>query len=329
MLILAKSVLSIMIGFLASLFLGVIIVPILRKKHIEQRVSVYLEDAHKKKDGTPTMGGIIFILGAFISILALLLLNKIEFSPNLFIVLFVFVSYALIGFLDDYLSIKRGSNLGLTAIQKIILQTIVAIVFFYIYMNSGHDPVLEIYTLNIKINMGWFFGIFILFVLLGGSNAVNLTDGLDGLAAGLSLIAFLAMGIISWGSGWVDGYGDIAIFCFVIVGSLLAFLVFNSYPAKVFMGDTGSMALGGAVVAFATLTNSPLLIVIVGFIYLAEALSVMIQVTYFKLTNGKRIFKMAPLHHHFEQCGWPETRVVFIFWIATVVLCWIGVLAVF
>ena len=152
MLILAKSVLSIMIGFLASLFLGVIIVPILRKKHIEQRVSVYLEDAHKKKDGTPTMGGIIFILGAFISILALLLLNKIEFSPNLFIVLFVFVSYALIGFLDDYLSIKRGSNLGLTAIQKIILQTIVAIVFFYIYMNSGHDPVLEIYTLNIKIN---------------------------------------------------------------------------------------------------------------------------------------------------------------------------------
>lgn len=319
MLILAKSVLSIMIGFLASLFLGVIIVPILRKKHIEQRVSVYLEDAHKKKDGTPTMGGIIFILGAFISILALLLLNKIEFSPNLVIVLFVFVSYALIGFLDDYLSIKRGSNLGLTAIQKIILQTIVAIVFFYIYMNSGHDPVLEIYTLNIKINMGWFFGIFILFVLLGGSNAVNLTDGLDGLAAGLSLIAFLAMGIISWGSGWVDGYGDIAIFCFVIVGSLLAFLVFNSYPAKVFMGDTGSLSMGATLATVAIITDHEVTWIVVMGVFIIETLSVIIQTISVKFFN-KKVFLMTPLHHHFEKLGWKENDIVKAFWVVGFIL---------
>ena len=161
--------------------------------------------------------------------------------------------------------------------------------------------------------------------IIGTVNAVNLTDGLDGLASGVTLIVscFFILFAVSISNS------DVAILAAATAGACLGFLGFNAYPAKVFMGDTGSMALGGAVVAFATLTNSPLLIVIVGFIYLAEALSVMIQVTYFKLTNGKRIFKMAPLHHHFEQCGWPETRVVFIFWIATVVLCWIGVLAVF
>ena len=244
-----------MIGFLATLFLGVVIVPILRKKHIGQRVSVYLEDSHKKKDGTPTMGGIIFILGTFISILTLLLLDKMEFTPNLFIVLFVFVSYALIGLLDDYLSIKRDTNVGLTAMQKLFLQLIVAVVFFFIYMKSGNNPVLEIYTLNIKIDMGWFYGFFLLFIMLGGSNAVNLTDGLDGLAGGLSAIAFLTFGIIAWGSGWVDGYQDIAVFCFILVGSLLGFLIFNTYPAKVFMGDTGSLALGATLATVAVLTD--------------------------------------------------------------------------
>lgn len=319
MLILAKAVLSLMIGFLASIVLGVIVVPMLRKSHIQQRVSVYLENAHKKKDGTPTMGGIIFILAAFFSVVALLILNKIEFSMNLFIVLFVFVSYALIGFLDDYLSIKRKTNTGLTAVQKIILQLIVAVIFFYLYINSGHDTALEIYTLNIKIDMGWFFGFFILFVLLGGSNAVNLTDGLDGLAAGLSSIAFLAQGIIAWGSGWVVGYQDIAIFCFVIVGSLLGFLVFNTYPAKVFMGDTGSLALGATLATIAIITDHELTLLAVMGVFIIETLSVILQVIWLRLFKRK-LFLMTPLHHHFEKLGIHERDIVKGFWVVGFIL---------
>lgn len=327
MLILAKSVLSLMIGFLAAIVLGLIIVPILRRMHIAQRVSIYLEESHKKKDGTPTMGGIIFILGAFISILTLLIFNKIEFTSNLFIVIFVFVSYALIGFIDDYLSIKRHDNVGLTAVQKLFLQLLVAVVFFYIYMKSGNEPLLYIYTLNIKLNLGWFYGFFILFVLLGGSNAVNLTDGLDGLAGGLSAIAFLALGIISWGSGWVAGYQDIAVFCFVLVGALLGFLLFNTHPAKVFMGDTGSLFLGGVIVAMALYLKMPLILIVIALIPVFETLSVMIQVAYFKKT-GKRVFKMTPIHHHFELSGWKENKIVVVFSFITLILCIIGLVII-
>ena len=319
MLILAKAILSLMIGFLVSIVLGMIIVPILRKRHIQQRVSVYLEDAHKKKDGTPTMGGIIFIIGAFISILTLLVFNKIEFTPNLFIVLFVFVSYAGIGFLDDYLSIKRNTNTGLTAVQKIFLQLVVALVFFYIFMQSGNEPLLEIYTLNIKLNLGWFYGFFILFVLLAGSNAVNLTDGLDGLAAGLSAIAFLALGIIAWGSGWVAGYQDIAIFCFVIVGSLLGFLLFNTYPAKVFMGDTGSLALGATLSTIAIITDHELTLLAVMGVFIIETLSVILQVIWVRFFH-KKLFLMTPLHHHFEKLGIQEREIVKGFWVVGFVL---------
>ena len=324
MLILAKSVLSLMIGFLASLFLGVIIVPLLRRNNIGQRVSIYLEDAHKKKDGTPTMGGIIFILGAFISIIALLIMNKICFTSNLFIVLFVFVSYALIGFLDDYLSIKKGNNEGLTAVQKLLLQLIVALVFFFIYMKSGNSPTLEIYTLNIKIDMGWLYGFFILFILLGGSNAVNLTDGLDGLAAGLSAIAFLTFGIIAYGSGWVDGYQDIAIFCFIIVGALLGFLIFNSYPAKVFMGDTGSLALGATLATVAILTDHEITLLAVMGVFILETLSVIIQSISVKFFH-KRVFLMTPLHHHFEKLGWKEPDIVKAFWVVGFLLAMAGI----
>ena len=188
---------------------------------------------------------------------------------------------------------------------------------------------------------GWIlFVIITIFVVTAVSNGANLNDGMDGMAAGNSAIIGATLGILAYVSShiefasylnimYIPGSEELVIYICAFIGALIGFLWYNAYPAQVFMGDTGSMALGGAVVAFATLTNSPLIIIIVGFIYLAEALSVMIQVTYFKLTNGKRIFKMAPLHHHFEQCGWPETRVVFVFWIVTVVLCWIGVLAVF
>jgi len=320
MLILAKAVLSVMIGFLASLFLGVILVPLLRKRHIEQRVSVYLSEAHKKKDGTPTMGGLIFILGAFISIITLLLLNKMEFSPNLFILLFVFVGYALIGFLDDFLAIKRGTNEGLTTLQKLFLQIIIAVVFFFIYMKMGNSLNVEIYTLGVNINMGWFYGLFILFILLGGANAVNLTDGLDGLAGGLSAIAFLALGIIAWGSGWVEGYQDIAIFCFVLVGALIGFLLFNVYPAKIIMGDTGSLALGAAMVTVAILTDHELTIIVIMGVFIIETLSVIIQNIWLYLFH-KKAFLMTPLHHHFEKLGWSERDIVKAFWVAGFLLC--------
>ena len=324
MLILAKSVLSLMIGFLVSIVLGVIIVPILRRSHIEQRVSVYLENAHKRKDGTPTMGGIIFIIAAFLSIITLLLFNKMEFTPNLFIVLFVFVSYALIGFLDDYLSIKRKTNIGLTAVQKIFLQLIVALVFFFIYMKTGNEPLLEIYTLNIKLDLGWFYGFFILFVLLGGSNAVNLTDGLDGLAGGLSAIAFLALGIIAWGSGWVAGYEDIAIFCFIIVGSLLGFLLFNTHPAKIFMGDTGSLALGATLATVAIITDHEITLLAVMGVFIIETLSVILQVVWLRVFKRK-LFLMTPLHHHFEKLGIHEREIVKGFWVIGFLLAMAGI----
>ena len=320
MLILAKSVLSLMIGFLSALFIGMILVPILRRMHITQRVSIYLENAHKKKEGTPTMGGIIFILGAFVSIIALLIMNKIELTYNLFIVLFVFVSYALIGFLDDFISIKRRNNIGLTAIQKLFLQLIVALVFFFVYMKSGNEPALEIFTLNIKIDMGWFFGFFLLFVLIGGSNAVNLTDGLDGLAGGLSAIAFLALGIIAWGSDWVTGNEDMAIFCFILVGSLLGFLFYNTYPAKVFMGDTGSLALGSALATIAILTSHEITLIIIAGVFVVETLSSIIQILSIKYRH-KKVFLMTPLHHHFEKLGWAEQDIVKMFYFFGLVLC--------
>ncbi len=324
MLILAKSVLSLMIGFLSALFIGMILVPILRRMHITQRVSIYLENAHKKKEGTPTMGGIIFILGAFVSIIALLIMNKIELTYNLFIVLFVFVSYALIGFLDDFISIKRRNNIGLTAIQKLFLQLIVALVFFFVYMKSGNEPALEIFTLNIKIDMGWFFGFFLLFVLIGGSNAVNLTDGLDGLAGGLSAIAFLALGIIAWGSGWVAGYQDIAIFCFILVGALLGFLMFNTYPAKIIMGDTGSLALGATLATIAIITDHEITLLAVMGVFIIETLSVIIQVLSVKIFK-KRIFLMTPLHHHFEKLGYEERDIVKYFWVVGFLLAMAGI----
>lgn len=324
MLILAKSVLSLMIGFLSALFIGMILVPILRRMHITQRVSIYLENAHKKKEGTPTMGGIIFILGAFVSIIALLIMNKIELTYNLFIVLFVFVSYALIGFLDDFISIKRRNNIGLTAIQKLFLQLIVALVFFFVYMKSGNEPALEIFTLNIKIDMGWFFGFFLLFVLIGGSNAVNLTDGLDGLAGGLSAIAFLALGIIALGSGWVAGYQDIAIFCFILVGALLGFLMFNTYPAKIIMGDTGSLALGATLATIAIITDHEITLLAVMGVFIIETLSVIIQVLSVKIFK-KRIFLMTPLHHHFEKLGYEERDIVKYFWVVGFLLAMAGI----
>ncbi len=319
MLILAKSVLAMMIAFIIAIIFGYFLIPILKKMKANQNLSEYLSEQHKEKAGVPTMGGLIFIIPTILTILVLLLLDKITFSENLFIVLFVFFGYALVGFLDDYLIIKRHNNKGLTQLQKLFGQLIIALVFFYIFINSGHEPVLTISTLGISINLSWFYGIFVLFVLLASSNAVNLTDGLDGLAGGLSLIAFLTFGLIAWGSKNVYGYEDLAIFCFILVGTLLAFLFYNGHPAKIFMGDTGSLCLGATMASIAILTNHELTLIIVAGVFIIETLSSIIQ-TLSVMIRGKKVFLMTPLHHHFEKLGWKETDIVKTFWVVGLIL---------
>lgn len=312
MFVLTKSVLAMMISFILAVLFGIFLIPILKKLKASQRVSVYVSEMHKQKNGTPTMGGLIFIVPVIVTVIILYLLGKINFSYNLLIIVFTFISYSLIGFLDDYLIIKRHNNKGLTEIQKLLLQIIVAIVFFYFFMKGGNEPLLWLRSINLKLELGWLYGLFILFILVSSSNAVNITDGLDGLAGGLSVIAFLTFGIIAWSTGWLEGYDDIAIFCFILIGGILGFLVFNLNPAKVFMGDTGSLSLGATLGAVAIITRYEFLLILIGIVFVLETLSCIIQIIYFKLT-GKRFFPMTPIHHSFEKMGFKETDIVKMF----------------
>ena len=324
MLILAKAVLAFMIGFILSIIFGVVLVPLLKKMNIKQTVSVFL-NKHKEKEGTPTMGGLIFIIPTIISVIILLLWNKLEMTYNLGIVLFVFLAYALIGFIDDYLIIKRHNNIGLSEMQKLMGQIVIALVFFLLFRLGGRDPVLEIYTLGISINLGWFYWLLILLMLVATTNAVNLTDGLDGLAGGLSAIAFLAFGMIAWASLGLEGNEDIGVFCFILVGALIAFCFFNTYPAKVFMGDTGSLALGGTLAAVSIVSSHELTLIIVAGVFVIETLSCILQRVSVRFT-GKRVFLMTPLHHHFEKLGWHELDIVKMFWFFGIVLAAIAIL---
>lgn len=324
MLILAKAALALMVSFIISVIFGFVLIPFLKKINAKQKVSIFLQNKHKKKDGTPTMGGLIFIIPTILSTIILVFMNKIEWTDNLFIIMFVFLAYALLGFIDDYLIIKRHNNDGLTEIQKLIGQTLIAVIFFIIFMKSGRNPVLDIHTLGITIDMGWFYGLFILFVLVASSNAVNITDGLDGLAGGLSTIAFLAFGIISFGSNWIAGNQDVGVFCFILVGSLLGFLVYNTHPAKVFMGDTGSLALGATLASVAILTSHEITLIVVAGVFVFETVCSLIQMVAGRYFN-KRIFLMAPFHHHLEKLGWHETDIVKFFWIIGMVLGMAGV----
>ncbi len=308
------------IGFLIVVILGPIFIPMLAKFKFGQTVRDDGPQTHLQKNGTPTMGGVIMIIAILITGL-----TRAKIDKDLLVGLICITGFGFVGFLDDFIKIKMKRSLGLKAYQKIILQFALALfVSYYQYSASPSATQIMIPFTDYIINLGPLYVPIMMFVIIGTVNAVNLTDGLDGLASGITLIVsiFFMLLAISVGNS------DVAILAAATGGACLGFLGFNSYPAKVFMGDTGSMALGGAVVSFAVLTNSVLLIPIVGGIYFAEAISVIIQVTSFRLT-GKRVFKMAPIHHHFEQCGWPETRVVFVFWIATVVLAWIGIIAVF
>ena len=318
MLILAKAMLALIVGLIISVIFGYFTIPILKKMKVGQKVSVFLENKHKNKEGTPTMGGIIFIIPTLISVLILLLLGKMNFSENLFIVLFVFVAYAILGFIDDFLIIKLKSNKGLTEFQKLSGQLVIALIFFFIFLKTGGQPALNIHTLGIKIDMGWVYGLFLLFILVAGSNSVNITDGLDGLAGGLSAIAFLTLGLIAWNSTWVSGYEDIGIFCFILTGALLGFLAYNSYPAKVFMGDTGSLSLGATMASIAILTNHEITLIVVAGVFVIETLTCIIQITSMCLFH-KKVFLMTPLHHHFEKLGYHEDDIVKGFWVVGLV----------
>lgn len=325
MLILAKSVLGLMLGFVLSLVAAVILIPILKKLKVGQSVSKLINERHLKKDGTPTIGGLIFIIPTILIMLILYLRGSIEFNSNLIILIFVFLAYGVLGFIDDFLKVKYHNNDGLSIGVKFLLQTAIAVVFYIIYRNNGGDSNLVISSLGIDLSLGWAFGLFILLVLVGTTNAVNITDGLDGLAGGLSVVAIMAYGVIAWGSKWISGYQEIAIFAFVLCGAILGFLVFNTHPAKVFMGDTGSLALGGALATIAILTKHELSLLLIGGVFVVETLSSAIQIIAIRKFH-KKVFLKAPLHHHFEELGWEETDIVKLFWVVGLFLAMIGII---
>lgn len=308
---------ALIIAFIACVVLGAFVIPKLH--NFGQNVRDDGPKSHLKKQGTPSMGG-IFMIAAF----AIATLFFVKDNPDAIVVLLITVGYGLVGFLDDYIKVVKKRSLGLRAWQKVVFQLIVTILFA-IYLLKMNDFGTEIYvpfTKGFYINLGWLYVPFLFFVMVGTVNSVNLTDGLDGLASGVTVLVATYFVFIAY----AVNKGLIPV-CGAAIGALLGFLVFNSYPAKVFMGDTGSLALGGFVASVAILTKMPIMLVIVGFVYVCESLSVMIQVGYFKLTGGKRIFKMAPIHHHFELSGLQGIKVVELFTIATAVLCLLGFVA--
>jgi len=310
------------VSFLVVLFLGPVVIPLLRRLKVGQSIREEGPKSHMSKSGTPTMGGVLIILGIVISIS-----TSGYYTKEIFAVIFFIMGFGIIGFIDDYIKVILKRNLGLNVLQKIIGQLIFALLLaLYGSRYSVYGTKLVIpFVVNAYIDLGALYVPFTVFVVIAIVNAVNLTDGLDGLNTGVTLIVMATFSLIANSlKSTNEAYQGIAIISAAVSGSCLGFLKHNAHPAKVFMGDTGSLALGGAVAAVAVLTNLMLVIPIIGGIYFAEAVSVIIQVAHFKRT-GKRIFKMAPLHHHFEMCGWKETKVVGVFWIVTVILAFIGI----
>ena len=317
-----ETILAIIIAFAVSAILCPIVIPFLHKLKFGQQVREDGPQAHLKKQGTPTMGGLVFLTAVVITSLL-----YIRDYPRIIPVLFMTVGFGVIGFLDDYIKIVMKRSEGLNPLQKLIGQFIITGIFVYYLVCSGEVgtsmlvPFTGGFEHGLYLNLGFLFIPFVFFVVLGTDNGVNFTDGLDGLCTSVTILVATFLTIISIGEN--SGISPIT---GAVVGSLLGFLLFNVYPAKVFMGDTGSLALGGFVSASAFMMQIPLLIPIIGLIYLVEVLSIIMQVSYFKATHGKRIFRMAPIHHHFELGGWSETRVVAVFSIVTALLCLVAYL---
>ena len=303
-------------SFIVTVILGLIIIPILRKMHVGQVVRDDGPKSHLKKTGTPTMGGIIIL----ITTLVLSIIAALKF-PNILPAALVTLGYGIIGFIDDFKKLVLKNPKGLSPKLKMIGLILVSGAFIGYLLYSGFDTSMYIPILKTTVQLPvWFYVIFMLFVMVGTTNSLNLTDGLDGLAAGITAIIMMFFIFVSM--AW--GNKDYSIFSAIVAGSTVGFLFFNVYPARVFMGDTGSLALGGAFCSVAILLKMPLILIVVAGICVIEALSVILQVGYFKITKGKRLFKMAPIHHHLELCGMKETVIVPLFWIITIILCFIG-----
>lgn len=312
------------IGFILCLVLMFVIMPpminYLHKIKFGQTEREEGLESHKKKNGTPTMGGIAFILVPVVVYFLMSLFTPFKLDMNTGIILLAFVGYGLIGFIDDYIIVVKKDNEGLKPAYKFALQSILAVIFFFIYQTSSSTEI-WISIIDVTFDLGYFYFILVFIMFTAETNAVNFTDGLDGLCSGqmiIALIPFLCFALI-------QGVDNVAFLIVLVIASLLGYLKFNKHPAKIFMGDTGSLALGGLIAAIAMVLKQEILLVIIGFVFVAEVLSVIIQVTYYKKTH-KRIFKMAPLHHHFEKCGWSETKVVTRFWLVGVVLAVIGLI---
>ncbi|MCR2820812.1 phospho-N-acetylmuramoyl-pentapeptide-transferase [Lederbergia panacisoli] len=299
---------ALIMGFLITVLLSPLFIPFLRRLKFGQSIRIEGPKSHQKKSGTPTMGGILIVISVIITSLVMTWKYS-EPSLEIYLLLFVLFGYGLLGFLDDFIKIALKRNLGLTSKQKLFGQIVIALVFYIVLKINDFSTSISIPFTDFSLELGWVYPLFVIFWLVGFSNAVNLTDGLDGLLSGTAAIAFGAFAILAWS---VSQY-DISVFAVAVVGAVLGFLVFNAHPAKVFMGDTGSLALGGAIAAIAILIKMELILIIIGGIFVIETLSVILQVASFK-TTGKRIFKMSPLHHHYELSGWSEWRVVVTFW---------------
>ena len=314
-----QVVIPVLISFAISVVLGPVIIPFLRRLKMGQTERTEGVQSHLKKAGTPTMGGVIFLIAT-----AITALFYVGDYPKIIPVLFLTLGFGIIGFLDDYLKVVLKRSDGLLPWQKFLLQVVLTAIFvFYIVKYTDISLTMRIpFWSGHFLNLGWLAVPVLFFAVIGTVNGVNFTDGLDGLASSVTLIVAVFFTVVS--IGMESGIEPIT---GAVVGGLMGFLLFNVYPAKVFMGDTGSLALGGFVAGTAYVMQMPLFILLVGLIYLIEVLSVIIQVTYFKATHGKRIFKMAPIHHHFELCGWSETRVVAVFSVITAVMCMVALLA--
>ena len=315
-----KVVIPVIISFAISVALAPFIIPFLRRLKVGQTERVDGVQSHLKKAGTPTMGGLIFLIAT-----AVTSLFYVKDYPNVIPILFLTLGFGLIGFLDDYLKVVLKRSDGLMPMQKMFLQITVTGIFA-VYMILFTDVELTLlvpFSGGYYLDIGWVAVPLLFFAVIGTVNGVNFTDGLDGLASSVTVMVATFFTVVAIGS-----HSGIEPITCAVVGSLMGFLLFNVFPARVFMGDTGSLALGGFVAGTAYMLQMPLFLLIVGLVYLVEVASVIIQVTYFKKTGGKRIFKMAPIHHHFELCGWSETRVVAVFSIITAILCMIALLAI-
>ena len=301
-------------AFIVCALIGPVLIPYLHKLKFGQSIRECGPASHMKKSGTPTMGGLMMLAALVLA------LCWGKFTPHVLMALVLTLGHAVIGFIDDYIKVVMKRNLGLTAKQKFLLQFILAGAYVYFAETHLQNTTLWVPLLNVTFDFGWAYYALAFILLVGTTNAVNLTDGLDGLVSFVSVPVTLAYAFIAYMQGMLDVSG----FALGLTGACLGFLLFNRHPAQVFMGDTGSLALGGGVAALALLTHTELLLVIIGGIYVAEATSVIIQVAYFRLTGGKRFFRMAPLHHHFELGGWKEVKVVECFTIVSFLLSAVG-----